>query len=156
MKFDANKLTCSLNNVDNSGRDLVRTLDEIRQNQDNMRTGLMSMLEAFGDVRLTVENSAAESQALWDEFLRVVDQCFAMTDCPSHVLDLLRSTLERLGYTAYGLPGEKVTDMASLEIIARQAEPTAKGELVVRQTLRVGLRRADGGIARSPKVKVAG
>lgn len=156
MNIDANKLTCSLNNLDNIGRDLVHALDDIRQSQDKMRTGLMSMLESFGDLRLTVENSAAESQAVWEEFLRVIDYCFTMPECPPCVLDVLRSALEHLGYTAFGLPGEIVTDMGSIDIIARQPEPTLQDKLVIRQTVRVGLRRTDGNIIRYPKVTVAG
>lgn len=157
MNHNADNLVRALNTLDNTGRDIVRSLDEIQQSHEKLRADLQAMLAHFGDVRLAVEQAAYNAQTVEEEFFRVLDQCFAMPeqDCPAGVRDLLKSSMEHIGYMVYGFPGEAITDMAAVEIVAREEQRGIGEQWFVTRCLRVGLRRSDGTIVRRPRVVVS-
>jgi hypothetical protein len=155
MDIDLEKLTYYVNSLENCGKQLAKSVDEMDRSRGKTRDDLFSLLEALGDLRSTMDNVIDQMHAVWEGFLQVADQCCSMANCPRNVLDIFVSAFDRMGYKAYGLPGNVVEDIGSVEIVAKHDEATQAAGTVL-QTLQVGLRRKDGSIARYPKVTVSG
>lgn len=151
MNFDPSKLIFALNELDNLADDLARSIEQVRQSGERALVDLATLRGAMSSTRTHIDLMATHAQKVWDELLRLADRCAAVPDCPREILDLLAAAFERLGLTVFGLPGSVVDDMASIDLIARQAESSLPPDTVL-QTLQVGLRNADGSVARPAKV----
>ncbi len=153
MNIDSEKLTYALNSVENHSRQLAQSINLAKETHDKASQENMALLDTLGDMRTMVDNVLDQAESVWNELLRVADQCWAMANCPQQIKEVITDAFARLGFTMYGLPGSVVTDLDSVEIAARHYDPNCT-ENTVLQTLQIGLLRNDGSIARRSKVTI--
>lgn len=153
MDINSEKLTYVLNSVENHSRQLAESINLVKETHEKASKDNVALLDTLGDLRTMADNVLDWAEAVWNELLRVADQCWAIANCPQQIRDVATPAFERLGFTIYGLPGSVVTDLSSVEVVARHRDPTCAKNTVL-QTLQIGLLRNDGSIARRPKVTI--
>jgi len=154
MNSDFKKVEYILNSLENRGKQLGRSLDEIGSAHEGMKEEITAILDAMGDLRILTEESMDQAQDVWNALLKIADRLFAMDEYSQQVGDLFILAFKCMKYEVYGYPGTIIEDFGTVELIDKKDESTITAGTVLR-TLQIGLRREDGSIERYPKVIVA-
>jgi|GEM_PF-3237849 hypothetical protein len=151
-------------------------LGRLRQTEQMITELLQNMLLQIDQICAATAGESRRSAQYWELLLEVADRCFAVYDpAIEPVREQLCTGFRRLGYTFYGLRGEKVTDFNAYDIVGTTSHGretgmgTSAGEnlghcppggtvpvssWVVMQVLKIGLRGPDGATVRRAKVVV--
>jgi|GEM_PF-1591745 len=155
MREESDRLSYSLNTMDDLGQQLVQILKQIDHGQTTASRVLESFMNEVTDMRLEIDRAASRSAQLWQALLNLADRSLSTAEsCSDHTRRLFETTFSQLGLSIFGLPGGEIDDLRDYEVVGSQGSSVFERILIV-QTLRIGLRDADGNIIRSPRVVVS-